>query len=130
LRSDIRFRNERVRQKETGTQRGGQNVRLYIRKYSGRYLERKQNTPVVSKSPFSFVGLPKYALRTKLTSSAPRKSHWLDNARGGYAETDISDTKKALNVIVAFTAYPVFWALYEQQVNDDDDDDDDDDGIN
>lgn len=64
----------------------------------------------------SLVCCSKYALRTKLTSSAPCKSHWLDNAKGVYAETEISDTRKALNAIVSFTAYPVFWALYEQQV--------------
>lgn len=43
-------------------------------------------------------------------------THWLDYAKGSYTETEISETKSALHVITVFMAYPVFWALYEQQV--------------
>jgi len=58
----------------------------------------------------------KYALRAKFTSSVPSKTHWLDNAKGKYTESEISDTRSALSVICVFTAYPVFWSLYEQPV--------------
>lgn len=43
-------------------------------------------------------------------------THWLDHAKESYSETEISETKSVLDVITVFIAYPVFWALYEQQV--------------
>lgn len=58
----------------------------------------------------------KYALRAKFALAAPSKSHWLDNAKGKYTESEISDTRSVLNVISVFIAYPVFWSLYEQPV--------------
>lgn len=51
-----------------------------------------------------------------MTSRAPCQTHWLENAKGVYTETEISDTRTALDVIGVFAAYPVFWSLYEQQV--------------
>ncbi|XP_022182964.1 peptide transporter family 2-like isoform X1 [Myzus persicae] len=54
------------------------------------------------------------ALQAKITSTVPCKTHWLDNAKGKYTESEISDTKSVLKVICVFMAYPVFWSLYEQ----------------
>uniref|UniRef100_A0A2H8TY08 Peptide transporter family 1 n=1 Tax=Melanaphis sacchari TaxID=742174 RepID=A0A2H8TY08_9HEMI len=56
-----------------------------------------------------------YALRTKITSRVPCQNHWLENAKGVYTETEISDTKSALKVITVFVSFPIFWSLYEQQ---------------
>jgi solute carrier family 15 oligopeptide transporter 1 len=57
----------------------------------------------------------KYGLRAKCISSrSPRNNHWLDNAKDEYTETEISEMKTFLNVITVFTAYPMYWALYEQ----------------
>ncbi|XP_060842005.1 peptide transporter family 1-like isoform X2 [Rhopalosiphum padi] len=53
------------------------------------------------------------ALRAKITSSVPFKAHWLEYAKEKYTESEISDTKSILDVICVFTAYPVFWSLYE-----------------
>lgn len=58
----------------------------------------------------------KYALRAKVTSTVPPKTHWLDNAKGKYTESEISDTRSVLDVICVFIAYPVFWSLYTQSV--------------
>ncbi|XP_025204978.1 peptide transporter family 1-like [Melanaphis sacchari] len=55
-----------------------------------------------------------YALRAKITSTVPSKTHWLENAKGKYTESEISDTRSILNVLCVFTAYPVFWSLFEQ----------------
>lgn len=56
-------------------------------------------------------------MRKKITSSMSDHTHWMDNARGAYSETEIIETKMALNAISVFVTFPVFWALYEQQVN-------------
>lgn len=58
----------------------------------------------------------KYALRTKIFSSVPNTTHWLDNAKGVFTETEISETKTALRAISVFVTFPIFYALYEQQV--------------
>lgn len=52
----------------------------------------------------------------KSSDLSSRKPHWLDHANSKYTETEVSDTKTALNVIAVFTTYPVFWSLLEQQV--------------
>ncbi|VVC33648.1 Hypothetical protein CINCED_3A018729 [Cinara cedri] len=75
------------------------------------YLKKKPEHNAISRT-FSCIF---YALRKKLTSSVPYQTHWLDNAKGVYTDTEISETRMALNLIITFAAYPVFWALYEQQ---------------
>lgn len=79
---------------------------------SGRsmYVKKKPQKDAI---PRTF-GCIFYALRKKMTSPGPSKDHWLDNAKGQYTETEISDTKSVLSVICVFTAYPVFWSLLEQ----------------
>ncbi|XP_025417618.1 peptide transporter family 1-like isoform X2 [Sipha flava] len=64
---------------------------------------------------FRTIGCMFYGLRAKCISSrSPRNNHWLDNAKDEYTETEISEMKTFLNVITVFTAYPMYWALYEQ----------------
>lgn len=59
----------------------------------------------------------KYALRKKCTfSSSSDTVHWLDLASSKYSKIQISDTKSALDVLYIYIFFPVFWALYEQQV--------------
>lgn len=58
----------------------------------------------------------KYAVRKKFTSAVPRKTHWLDNAKEMYTESEISDTKSVLDLICVFTTNPVFWSLFTQSV--------------
>jgi dipeptide/tripeptide permease len=51
------------------------------------------------------------------TSGTSRDNvRFLDRAKPEYTDEEIADTRSALNVITVFTAYPVFWALNEQQV--------------
>lgn len=59
----------------------------------------------------------KYALRKRLTLSTSDGAHWIDHASHKYSKIEVSSTKAALEVLYIFIAYPVFWALYEQQVN-------------
>eukprot|EP00102_Acyrthosiphon_pisum_P018742 XP_016655952.1 PREDICTED: peptide transporter family 2-like isoform X1 [Acyrthosiphon pisum] len=75
------------------------------------YVKKKPEHNVIGRT----FGCIFYALRTKITSRVPCQSHWLENAKGVYTETEISDTRTALDVISVFVAYPVFWSLYEQQ---------------
>ncbi|XP_060839691.1 peptide transporter family 1-like isoform X3 [Rhopalosiphum padi] len=80
---------------------------------SGRnmYVKKKPEQNVIART----FGCIFYALRTKITSRVPCQNHWLENAKGVYTETEIADTKTALEVISVFVAFPVFWSLYEQQ---------------
>lgn len=64
-----------------------------------------------------FFALFKYALRKKYTLPSSDNAHWLDRASNKYSQMQISDTKSALGVLYIFIGYPIFWALYEQQVN-------------
>ncbi|CAH1716129.1 peptide transporter family 1-like [Aphis gossypii] len=75
------------------------------------YVKKKPEQNVIART----FGCIFYALRTKITSRVPCQNHWLENAKGVYTETEISDTKTALEVIRVFVAFPVFWSLYEQQ---------------
>eukprot|EP00102_Acyrthosiphon_pisum_P021995 XP_016659205.1 PREDICTED: solute carrier family 15 member 2 isoform X1 [Acyrthosiphon pisum] len=74
------------------------------------YVRKKPENNVLTRT----FGCIFYALRAKFTSSVPCKTHWLDNAKGKYTESEISDTRSVLSVICVFTAYPVFWSLFEQ----------------
>ncbi|XP_050436407.1 peptide transporter family 2-like [Adelges cooleyi] len=56
-----------------------------------------------------------YALRNKWSSPVARCQHWLDCAHAKYTETEVSETKAVLGVTTALMAFPIFWALYEQQ---------------
>ncbi|XP_050436399.1 peptide transporter family 1-like isoform X2 [Adelges cooleyi] len=56
-----------------------------------------------------------YALRQKISSPTPVRQHWIQYAKSKYSEREVSDTKAALDILLIFTAYPIFWALYEQQ---------------
>lgn len=58
----------------------------------------------------------KYSLRQKCSPSSSKKAHWLDHSSDKYTEIEVSDTKAAMEVLYTYIAYPVFWALYEQQV--------------
>jgi dipeptide/tripeptide permease len=55
------------------------------------------------------------ALKTKITSSSPKKSHWLDYADHKYDNQFISDAKSFAKVTFMFLPLPIFWALFDQQ---------------
>jgi len=59
----------------------------------------------------------KYGVRKNIVSSSSNEAHWLDITDNKYSKTEVSDTKAALEVLYTYIAYPVFWALYEQQVS-------------
>ncbi len=42
--------------------------------------------------------------------------HWMDAAVPRYGKDFVRDVRAVLNVCVLFTTYPLFWALYDQQV--------------
>ncbi len=48
--------------------------------------------------------------------SSEKRDHWMDHAEEKYGKTFVSDIKAVLSVCVIFCMYPVFWALYDQQV--------------
>ncbi|XP_060839688.1 peptide transporter family 1-like isoform X3 [Rhopalosiphum padi] len=75
------------------------------------YVKRKPENHVI----FKTFGCIFYGIRKNIVSSSPNEAHWLDLAGNKYSETEVSDTKAALEVLYIFIAYPVFWALYEQQ---------------
>lgn len=56
----------------------------------------------------------KYILTKRITPGTLIND--LDRAKDKYTDDEIMDSRLALNVITVFTTYPVFWALYEQQV--------------
>ncbi|VVC33644.1 Proton-dependent oligopeptide transporter family,Major facilitator superfamily domain,PTR2 family [Cinara cedri] len=77
------------------------------------YVKRKPENNVI----FGTFGCIFYAIRKKCTfsSSSDTVPHWLDLASDKYSQTQISDTKSVLEVVYIYIAYPIFWALYEQQ---------------
>jgi len=75
------------------------------------YVKRKPENHVI----FKTFGCIFYGIRKNIFSSSPNEAHWLDLAGNKYSKTEVSDTKAALEVLYTFIAYPVFWALYEQQ---------------
>jgi dipeptide/tripeptide permease len=44
-----------------------------------------------------------------------RKSHWLDYAEEKYNQQLIKDTKKVLQILIVFSPFPIYWAVYMQQ---------------
>ncbi|KAL4150030.1 hypothetical protein QTP88_003878 [Uroleucon formosanum] len=75
------------------------------------YVKRKPENHVI----FKTFGCIFYGVRKNIVSSNSNEAHWLDLAGDKYSKTEVSDTKAALEVLYTFIAYPVFWALYEQQ---------------
>ncbi|CAI6367550.1 unnamed protein product [Macrosiphum euphorbiae] len=75
------------------------------------YVKRKPENHVI----FKTFGCIFYGVRKNMFSSTSHVAHWLDIAGNKYSKTEVSDTKAALEVLYTFIAYPVFWALYEQQ---------------
>jgi len=59
----------------------------------------------------------KYGVRKNIFSSTSNEVHWLDIACNKYSKTEVSDTKAAMEVLYTYIAYPMFWALYDQQVS-------------
>uniref|UniRef100_A0A2S2QPA6 Solute carrier family 15 member 1 n=1 Tax=Sipha flava TaxID=143950 RepID=A0A2S2QPA6_9HEMI len=75
------------------------------------YVKRKPENHVI----FKTIGCVFYSLRKKCTRSSTDKAHWLDHSSNKYSEIEVTDTKAAMEVLYTYIAYPVFWALYEQQ---------------
>ncbi|XP_008190251.1 peptide transporter family 1 [Acyrthosiphon pisum] len=75
------------------------------------YVKRKPENHVI----FKTFGCIFYGVRKNIFSSSSNEAHWLDITGNKYSKTEVSDTKAALEVLYTFIAYPVFWALYEQQ---------------
>ena len=46
----------------------------------------------------------------------PKRDHWLDYAEPRFGPSFVSDVKAVLRVCTLFLLYPIFWALYDQQV--------------
>lgn len=61
--------------------------------------------------------IEKYAARKKIVSLTSNKDRSLDVTGNKYSKIEVSDTNAALEVLYIFIAYPVFWALFEQQVS-------------
>ncbi|XP_025417483.1 solute carrier family 15 member 2-like isoform X2 [Sipha flava] len=78
------------------------------------YVKKKPERNVITRT----FGCIFYALGKTFTSGTSRDNvRFLDRAKPEYTDEEIADTRSALNVITVFTAYPVFWALNEQQTS-------------
>lgn len=73
--------------------------------------------PFDSISYFTNIQSPKRGIRRKFTAKYEKHDHWLDYASDKYDRQLIEDIKRVLSVTVVFIPLPVFWALYDQQVN-------------
>uniref|UniRef100_A0AAQ5XJL0 Solute carrier family 15 member 2 n=1 Tax=Amphiprion ocellaris TaxID=80972 RepID=A0AAQ5XJL0_AMPOC len=62
-----------------------------------------------------------FALRNRWYRSKhePRRSHWLDWAEEKYSKRLIQEIKMVLRVLVLYIPLPMFWALFDQQVQED-----------
>ena len=58
-----------------------------------------------------------YAIGRKIKSKREKRDHWLDYASDKFDEQLIKDIKQVLRVLILYLPVPVFWALYDQQVN-------------
>ena len=54
-------------------------------------------------------------LRVK-TSNRPVVEHWMDHAKEKYPTKLVDDTKCLLKLLVLYIPFPLYWALYGQQV--------------
>ena len=50
------------------------------------------------------------------TSNRPVVEHWMDHAKEKYPTTLVDDTKCLLKLLVLYIPFPLYWALYGQQV--------------
>ena len=46
-----------------------------------------------------------------------KREHWMDYAEDRFGKRFVADIKAVLRISVLFCMYPVFWALYDQQVS-------------
>jgi solute carrier family 15 oligopeptide transporter 1 len=44
-----------------------------------------------------------------------KAQHWLDGAKLNHDPASVEDVKLLFRVLTLFTAFPVFWALFQQQ---------------
>lgn len=59
-----------------------------------------------------------HALGKKISKkTTSNKEHWLDHADDKYDPQLIADIKATLKVLFLYIPLPVFWALFDQQVN-------------
>lgn len=75
------------------------------------YVKRKPENHII----FKTFGCIFYAARKKIVSLTSNKDRSLDVTSNKYSKIEVSDTNSALEVLYIFIAYPVFWALFEQQ---------------
>ena len=52
----------------------------------------------------------------KFNNNEP-KEHWLDYAKPKYENQLVEDTKILVRVLVLFIPIPIFWTLFDQQVD-------------
>ena len=66
---------------------------------------------------FNVLKMFQHAVKRKITGGLSEKpNHWLDPAKEKYDSSLVEDTKILLSVLVLFLPLPVFWALFDQQV--------------
>ena len=58
-----------------------------------------------------------HAISRKWKAKGEKHDHWLDFASDKFDKQLIEDVKRVLAVGFVFIPLPVFWALYDQQVN-------------
>ena len=63
-----------------------------------------------------FFGAMKEALEQKRVASV-RRDHWMDYAEDRFGKRFVADVKAVLRISALFCMYPVFYALYDQQVS-------------
>uniref|UniRef100_A0A8C1YI22 Solute carrier family 15 member 2 n=1 Tax=Cyprinus carpio TaxID=7962 RepID=A0A8C1YI22_CYPCA len=56
--------------------------------------------------------------RWRNSKKSPKKSHWLDWAEEKYPKRLIQEIKMVFRVLVLYIPLPMFWALFDQQVQD------------
>lgn len=52
----------------------------------------------------------------KKSSKDVKRDHWLDKADDKFDKQFIEDVKATLRVLVLYIPLPIFWALFDQQV--------------
>uniref|UniRef100_A0A8C6NR80 Solute carrier family 15 member 2 n=1 Tax=Nothobranchius furzeri TaxID=105023 RepID=A0A8C6NR80_NOTFU len=62
-----------------------------------------------------------FAIKNRWNSSksAPKRTHWLDWAEDKYSKRLIEEIRMVLRVLVLYIPLPMFWALFDQQVQED-----------
>jgi solute carrier family 15 oligopeptide transporter 1 len=54
---------------------------------------------------------------SKKIFSSEKYDHWLDAAKDKYDSGFVEDLKVLIRLLLLYITFPVFWALFEQQVN-------------